>query len=296
MSKLSLAILITNYNTWDLTERCVQHCYCHDEGHFNTLLVYDDCSQTEFKGSFPDSTRIYRGRPNVGLAKAYNIGFGLISEDIVIVFDSDAYPTTPFCEEVKQMFENDPSLGLVGFQTIGREGNSTESYTTEPNIWSLLLGQALYARMDRWLADRSERISLYSCTMAVRKAAYLELHGFDENYDFLDIDNDFSLRINRSHWKIALAPGPRIVHEGRGSPQLTRHRVIRFYKSRWYLLRKFHRLPMKRLVKMLILLRLCAEYLILLSLGSVLFRDKSVRDDKIQGRRELIQFFLGNSF
>jgi GT2 family glycosyltransferase len=130
--------------------------------------------------------------------------------------------------------------------------------------------------------------------MAVRKAAFLELNGFDENYDFLDIDNDFSLRINRSHWKIAVAAGPRIVHEGGGSPQLTRHRVLRFYKSRWYLLRKFHRLPMKKLVKMLILLRLCAEYLILLSLGPLFIKDKAVREDKIQGRRELIEFCIGN--
>jgi GT2 family glycosyltransferase len=294
MSKLSVAILVTNYNTWELTQRSVQHCYRHDEGHFNTLLVYDDCSRTEFKGTFPGTTRIHRGSPNVGLAKAYNISFGLISEDIVIVFDSDAYPATPFCDDVKELFEKDPSLGLVGFHTISRDGHPTQSYTTEPNIWTLLLGQALYARMERWLADRSERICLFSCAMAVRKAAFQELNGFDENYDFLDIDCDFSLRINRSRWKIAVAPGPRIVHEGGGSPQLTRHRVLRFYKSRWYLLRKFYRLPMKKLLKMLILLRLCAEYLILLSLGPLFIKDKAVREDKIQGRRELIEFCIGN--
>src|ERR1700752_4447301 len=130
MPKPSLAILITNYNTWELTQRCVERCYSNDEGHFDTLLVYDDCSAAEFKGSFPGTTRLYRGSPNVGLAKAYNLGFGLVSEDIVVGFYSDAYPTTPFCEDVKQMFENDPSLGLVGFHTIGRDWHPTESYTT----------------------------------------------------------------------------------------------------------------------------------------------------------------------
>jgi GT2 family glycosyltransferase len=230
----------------------------------------------------------------VGLTKALNIAFGLISEDIVILFDSDAYPTTPFCDDVMEMFENDPSLGLIGLRTIGRTGNPTESYTSEPNIWSLLLGQAFYAMTERWLADNSERISVFTCAMAVRKAAFLELNGFDENFDWLDLDNDFSMRMNRSHWKVEMAPGPRIFHEGGGTPQLTRSRVLRFYKCRWYLLRKFQRLPVRRLVKMLILLRLCAEYLILLGLGPILFRNKSVREDKIQGRRELIEYCFDN--
>src|ERR1017187_9091470 len=294
MSKLSVAIVITNYNTWELTQRCVRSCYIHDEGHFDTLVVYDDCSRTEFDGSFPDSTRLYRGSPNIGLTKALNIAFGLVSEDIVILFDSDAYPTTPFCRDVKQMFAIDPSLGLIGFRTIGRTGNATESYTSEPNIWSLLLGQAVYAKMERWLADKSERRSVFTCAMAVRKVAFLELNGFDENFDWLDLDHDFSMRMNRSHWRVELAPGPRIFHEGGGTPQLTRNRVLRFYKSRWHLLLKFHRLPVKRLVKVLILLRLCAEYVVLLGLGSLLIRNEVAREDKIQGRRELIEFCFGN--
>jgi GT2 family glycosyltransferase len=294
MSELSLGIVITNYNTWDLTQRCVEHCYEHDEGRFDTLLVYDDCSSTELKGSFPPTTRLHRGSPNVGLTKALNIAFDLISEDIVVLFDSDAYPTTPFCEAVKEMFEKNPLLGLVGLRTIGRDGKLTESYSNEPNIWSLLLGQALYSKTERWLADQSQHICVFTCAMAVRKAAFLELDGFDGNFDWLDLDNDFSMRMNRSRWKVAIADGPCIFHEGGGTPQLTRNRVLRFYKARWYLLRKFHRVPMKSFVKMLILLRLCAEYLILLGLGPVLIDDKTTREDKIQGRRELIEFCFAN--
>ena len=294
MSKPSVAIVITNYNTWELTHRCVQHCFSHDAGHFDALLIYDDCSSTEFEGSFPNTTRLYRGSPNVGLTKALNTAFGLVSEDIVVLFDSDAYPTTPFCDDVKEMFKKDPSLGLIGLRTVGRTGRRTESYTSEPNIWSLLLGQALYSKMERWLADKSQRISVFTCAMAVRKAAFLELNGFDENFDWLDLDIDFSMRMNRSRWKVEIASGPLIFHEGGGTAQITRNRLLRYYKTRWYLLRKFHRVPMKRLVKTLILARLWVEYLILLSLGPVIIGNKEVREDKIQGRRELIQYCFAN--
>ncbi len=285
---------MTNYNTWQLTERCVQHCYLHDQGNFNTLVVYDDCSKTEFSGTFPDTTRLYKGATNLGLTKALNVAFSKIDEDIIILFDSDAYPTTSFCDEVREIFENDPSIGLIAFHTIGKSGKPTESYTTEPNVWGLLLGQALYAKTEKWLADRSGRISVFTCAMAMRNSAFREVAGFDENFDWLDLDHDFSMKINRSNWKIAIAPNARVFHEGGGTPQLTRNRVLRFYKTRWYLLRKFRRIPMKTLVKALIVLRLYSEYLVLLVLGPILIRDKMVRSDKLQGRRELINYCIAN--
>jgi GT2 family glycosyltransferase len=295
MSRLSVAIVMTNYNTWETHSNAAFNIViAMTKENFDTLLVYDDCSRAKFEGSFPDTTRLYRGSPNVGLTKALNIAFGLISEDIVVLFDSDAYPTTPFCVDVKKMFETNPSLGLIGFQTIGRAGHSTESYTSEPNIWSLLLGQALYAKTERWLADKSERLSVFTCAMAVRKTAFLELNGFDENFDWLDLDHDFSMRMNRSRWKVEVAGGPRIFHEGGGTPQLTRNRVLRFYKSRWYLLRKFNRMPAEKLMKVIIVLRLCTEYAALLLLGPMFIPDKVVREDKIQGRRELIEFCFSN--
>ncbi len=293
MSKLSIAILMTNYNTWDLARKCAESCYLHDQGNFNSLLVYDDCSQVEPGEAFPDGAKIYRGSPNVGLTKALNIAFQMVSEDVVVLFDSDSYPTTPFCEDVLGMFENDPNLGMIALRTVGQLGRPTESYTTEPNFWSLLLGQSLYAKSEKFLADKSGRISVFTCAMAVRKKAFDELNGFDENFDWLDLDHDFSMRMNRSNWKVAVAQHPRIFHEGGGTPQLTRNRLLRFYKTRWYLLKKFNRLPNARIIRGLILLRLRTEYLVLFIFGRVLIADKIRREDKLQGRLQLIQFCSG---
>jgi GT2 family glycosyltransferase len=290
MPKPSIAIIITNYNTWDLTRHCAKQCYLQDEGKFDSLLVYDDCSATASSETFPEGTRIHMGMPNVGLVKALNHAFSLVSQDVVVLFDSDAYPTTPFCEDVAAMFEMDASLGLVALQTVGKCGNPTESHTTEPNFWSLLLGQQLYAKTEKYLADRSGRISVFTCAMAVRRQAFLELNGFDESFDWLDLDHDFSMRVNRSAWKIAIAPGPRVFHEGGGTPQLTRNRVLRFYQNRWYLLKKFDRLPMEPLIKVLILSRLRLEYLFLKLFGTIFISNEMIRADKLSGRRQLIEF------
>ena len=288
----TVAILITNYNTWEITQRCVQNCFRHDASNFERILVYDDGSPQEFAGKFPEGTTLYRGASNVGLVKALNRAFRMITEDIVLLYDSDAYPIGPVCEEVKRMFAQDGSLGLVALRTVGSAGRATESFSTEPNVWSILLGQTLYAKSEKWLKDKSGRLTIITCAMAVRRTAFEEMNGFDENFDWLDLDHDFSMRINRSRWKVAVAEQARVFHEGGGTPQLTRQRVLRFYKSRWYLLRKFGRVPMRPLVKALIVVRLSVEYAILKLLGRILFRNREVREDKTQGRRDLIRFCI----
>jgi GT2 family glycosyltransferase len=289
---LSLAVLLTNYNTWNLAKRGVDACFQQDRGRFDRLLIYDDCSTEEFAGELPEGAQLYKGCPNLGLTRALNVAFGMLKEDVVVLFDSDAYPTTPFCDDVRDLFAEDPELGLVALRTIGRTGKASQSFAAEPNVWSLLLGQNLYGRMERWLADRSGRIVVFTCAMAVRKRAFDELNGFDEAFDWIDLDFDFSMRTNRSRWKVAIAPGPRVFHEGGGTPQLTRKRLGRFYKNRWYLLNKFHRIRMKKLIKVLILARLSVEYAILRVAGKFLFPNETIRNDKVIGRRELIRFCM----
>ncbi len=290
--KISIAILVTNYNTWDLTERCVRNCLECDVGNFKRLLVYDDCSTRERPKSFPAGVEVFRAEINSGLVKALNAAFRQINEDVVVVFDSDAYPTTPFCKEVSEVFAKDPMLGMVAFKTIGREGKPTESYSTEPNIWSILLGSALYAKAERWLCDKSGRISVFTCAMAVRREAFEEVGGFDEDFDWLDLDHDLSMRMNRSQWKLTIVSTATAYHEGSGTPQLTRERVNRFYKARWHLLDKYDRLPMRRLTKILIIMRLFGEYLCLVTIGRAIFRDKSTREDKVRGREDLLRLCL----
>jgi GT2 family glycosyltransferase len=284
----SLAIVVTNHNRWDLIERFLSQCNVHDSGNFDRLLIYDDCSTVQHALSLPPKCILHAGSPNLGLTRSLNRALAMLSEEIIIIFDSDAFPLLPFCRDISGMFTSDESLGLVAFQTIGAANQPTESFSTEPNVWSLVLGQAIYAKFENWLADKSGRVSVFTCAMAVRKAAFQDVGGFDEAFDWLDLDHDLSMRINRSKWKTAICRGHRVFHEGGGSDQQTRHRVLRHYKNRWYLLRKFGRIPLPRLVKLIILARLHVEFLILAALGKTLIKDASERQEKILCRKQLI--------
>jgi GT2 family glycosyltransferase len=121
--------------------------------------------------------------------------------------------------------------------------------------------------------------------MALRREAFRELGGFDEGFDWLDLDHDLSMRIHRSRWRLALLPEVVAVHQGAGAPQATSERVLRFHKNRWRLLAKHGKIRRPRLVRSLIAARLALELAALKTAGTLLFSNREVLADKRAGRR-----------
>ena len=294
MAELSVSALITNYNTWKLSLLCAQKCVEMEGGNLKQILVYDDCSPEPMTVEFPPQVTLVRAPENTGLSKALNRAYALAEGDVIVQFDADAYPTAPFADELRTLFAADPGLGLVAFRTTGSRGQTTESFMTEPNLWGLLLGQALFARLERWLGDKSGRVSVTMCAMGVRKAAFDEIGGFDEKLGFLDIDHDFSMRMNRSRWRVAISDRLKAFHEGGGTKTRARKRLLLFYQPRWHLLMKFGKIRSRRLAKALILLRLLVELGVLKAAGRWLYADAETRFDKVQGRKDLIHYCSHN--
>ena len=294
MTEISISVLITSYNTWKLSRECAAKCVEVDGERLKQVLVYDDCSPQSQTVDFPPEVTVYRAPQNTGLCRALNRAYAMVDADVVVQYDADAYPLVAFAEELRARFAADPKLGLVGFRTTGSRGQVTESFMKEPNLWGLLLGQALFARLEPWLGDRSGRVNVTMCAMGVRKAAFDAIGGFDEGLEFLDIDHDFSMRMNRAGWKVVVSDSLSAFHEGGGTKTGGSRRLLLFYKARWYLLRKFGKVPAPRLVKALILLRLRVELTVLQLLGRRLYADAATREDKLKGRRDLIEYCREN--
>jgi GT2 family glycosyltransferase len=230
---------------------------------------------------------LIRGESNRGFARALAVAFAAMKSDIVVLFDSDAYPLTPFANRVREHFELDARLGQLGFRAQDQNGSPTESFFSEPTQWSLILGQALYARVRR-NALRPSNLCVITGCMATRMEAYTQVGGFDAEFDFLDVDVDYSMRLRRRGWKVEVDPSIKVFHVGGGSPQLLRHRVLHFYKSRWRLLHKHKLMWSPRLARAVILARLVCEKKVLQLFGRLLFSSAEVLNDKILGRNALL--------
>lgn len=289
--ELSLAVVITNYETWELTRRCLEAV--ERLGGADEVIVVDDASTTP-----PPETcglaRILVNGQNQGLCSSLNRGIRACTADIVVLFDSDAFPLAEFAQPLRDAFATDPLLAAVAFSTVGTGGRPTASWEREPDVLGLVLGQRLDAIRSRLLPRRpsNERLSIFTCAMALRKDAFLAVGGFDEAFDWLDLDHDLSLRLRRAGYRLAVRSDLLAFHEGGGAPQATSARVLRSYKNRWLLLRKHGKIRSTGLVRSLVLLRLRVEWL-LLKLGATVRRHGSW-PEKAMGRRALIRWCAEN--
>ena len=284
---LSVGVLVLNYNTWDLALRALDAAIRFEDANVAEYVLFDDGSIEPPPAKLDSRIRVIRGESNRGFGGALPVAFAATQSDIVVLFDSDAYPLVPFASKVREHFENDARLGQLGFRAQSESGSQTESYFNEPTQWSLILGQWLHAKLSR-KSPRPDRLCVITGCMATRTTAYAEVGGFDPEFQFLDVDVDYSMRLRRKGWKVAIDPTIAVFHVGGGTPQSMRHRVQHFYKSRWRLLHKHALVPVPRLARAVILARLLCEKVILQIFGRFLFSSVEVRNDKLLGRKELL--------
>jgi GT2 family glycosyltransferase len=290
-TRLTIGVVITNYNSWDLALNSVR-AHLDYAGHaIERIIIVDDCSDRPFEGSELDPRiRVVRNESNLGFVRSVNVGFKHLDTDLVLLFDADAYPLMDYSPIIQREFSRDETLGVLGFATYGRNNQATGSADHEPGVLSLVLGQQLDRLYKKYFRRRTKAAVVYSCAMSVRRLAFEEVGGFDENFDWLEPDNDFCIRIRRQGWVVKSSSEIKAFHEGGGTPQRASDRVLRYYKNKWYLLRKHGKVRNVALVRAAILLRLRVEYLVLLLFGRLLFSDREVLLDKLSGRRRIISY------
>lgn len=291
---LSVGVVVTNYETWELTQRCLAALAA--VGGADQVVVVDDGSTAAAPPGLERQARVLRNAGNQGLCRSLNRGVAACATEVVVVFDSDAYPLVEFAAPLAAAFAGEPRLGLVGFATVGNGGRPTASWEEEPDVAGLVLGQRLDALRRRLVPRRrgaGDRLSVYACAMAVRREAFLAAGGFDEAFDWLDLDHDLSLRLRREGWHLAVRPDLLAFHEGGGTPQATEERVLRFHRNRWLLLRKAGRIRRPAAVRALVLARLWVEWLLLRLLAGIP-SGKRRWAEMAAGRRTIIRWCAEN--
>jgi GT2 family glycosyltransferase len=283
---LTIGVAITNYETWNLSLRCVKEVFKQEPAIARVIIVDDHSSEPCPELPLDPRVQVLINPTNLGGGPSLNRAILEAGTDIVVVFDSDAYPLSTFVAFLRKQFADEPALGVVGFRTVDRYGRDLGGPEAEPDVLTLILGQRLHALYRRLRPASGRAICIYTPAMAIRRQAFEELGGLDdERFDFLDLDTDLSMRFNRSGWHLRWCPELLAFHEGGGSPQKTHQRVLRYYRNRWLLLRKHGRIKHPAMVRRLVLARLALE-LAGLSMFGRLFYGKGPRlDDKLLSRR-----------
>jgi GT2 family glycosyltransferase len=286
MEKVSVVIPV--YGQWHLLKRNIDALLQYDRGQIAEIVVVDDCSPDPNPYSFShEVVRIIRNTKNLGYTGTVNNGLKQAGSRIIVLLDSDAYPLGPFIDKLLSLYKADNTIGCIGFGTLDDKGRDTGNYQYEPSAGELIVGQQLAAKLGFLRFWKNKNKLPYSCAVSFTRQCIEDLNYLDGDFPVLDADNDISMRIHRSKWKLVFTKAIMICHSGGNSYKINYKRVLLFHESRWKLLKKHHLLLFPRVTKMLLRTRIIMECLVFKILIQLQPGNERYTE-KMQGRRLLM--------
>jgi GT2 family glycosyltransferase len=216
---MKISIIILSFNNYEeTTGKCLEALAADSDFSKWEIIVVDNASDAhtrqqlgEAKRRYPEVTFVYNSQ-NVGFAAGNNIGIKLATGDIIIILNSDAFPSPGMLGRLIEHFARDTQLGMVGPVT-NAAGNEQCIYTKSDGMEEKInegLRYAASGECDTLLAYRLD----FFC-VAIPRHVLMQVGGLDEDFGrgYYE-DLDYSLRVTAAGFKLGVAEDAFVYHRG----------------------------------------------------------------------------------
>ena len=218
-------VILLNWNNYDDTKRCLESLAQTSYPNLRAIVVDNgsvDGSGDRLRAAFPD-VGFVQNEANLGFSRGCNEGMREALKDsdcaYVLLLNNDALVAPSFLESAIARGESDKRIGLIG----GKILHSPESkviahaggYITR---WRGSFRIRGFGEVDRGQYDRPLEVGFATGAMLLIKREVLEKVGLlPEEYFFGTEEQDYSLNVRRSGYKIYYVPEFVSYHVGDGS-------------------------------------------------------------------------------
>lgn len=183
-----------------------------------------DDSINFLKQAYPDVV-IIDNKQNYGFAGGYNIALQSVSEEYIVLLNSDIEVTTNWIAPAIELFESDPSIGAIQPKILDYKQKSSFEYAGAAGGWIDMLGYPFskgrifdVLEQDYGQYDQTEEIFWASgAAMFVRKSAFVKAGGFDAFFFAHQEEIDLCWRLQKAGYKIMSCPAAQVYHIGGGT-------------------------------------------------------------------------------
>jgi len=270
MTTFPTSVIVLNYNTRELTLRCLASFASALQRRDWQIIVVDngssDGSVEAVQAQYPFA-EIVRSERNLGFAGGNNLGLRQAGGQVVFLMNSDVLAAADTLQALAYQFEAQPDAGAIsaGLRTTNGEAQAF-AYGDDPTLDYLLRRgvRAILRRgsLHRWDVDQPIETEWVSGTcVAVRREVIQQVGLLDERFQLYFEDNDWCLRIRQAGWKVIYDPRFTVTHLG-GQSQPQRQVANRLYYQSMIKFYAKHYGPFKTLL----LKCLLAPYQVLITL------------------------------
>lgn len=134
---MDISIIIVNYNTCEITRKCIDSIFEHTEGVTYEVIVVDNNSSDnsrEVLSNYP-GIRFIQNDKNEGFGRANNVGFGFSTGKYVLLLNSDTYLLNNAVKCFYDEFEKkDSSVACIGSKLMLPDGSPNHSFQNLPSL------------------------------------------------------------------------------------------------------------------------------------------------------------------
>ena len=233
---VDLSIVIISWNAKKHLEKCLESIKNSNYKCDLEIVVFDngskDGSQGMVESMYPD-VKLIKSPDNLGFAKANNIAIKETKGRLICLLNSDVEIGKYCFDQLIDIIEDNKKIGIIGPKVLNSDGSLQFSYRDFPNYRNTLLRAfglhkpCIISNMRNIELNGYFNVDVLSgCFWIVRKKAFYQIGGLDEQFYIYGEDLDLCKRMWDYGWYVRYVPSVKIVHHGGASSS---NAPIKFY-------------------------------------------------------------------
>jgi len=216
MKKIS--VIIVTYNSTDLIIDCINSIYKYNDiGSENIeVIVVDNSHEVEsrkmfslLKQTYGNKLSLIKNQKNLGYGYGNNIGIEHSTGDIICIMNPDVRLSEPIFQKTLNKFENDGSLGLIGFK---QKGGNNLSFYIKPEYHLSLFNSMAVKIFNKLNYFNSKFFFLSGALFFMDKCKFLDIKKFDNRIFLYSEESDISNRLINKGYTINYISKHKYIH------------------------------------------------------------------------------------
>mgnify|MGYP001256366857 CR=1 FL=1 len=220
-NQAEVSIIIPLYNSVEYTRKCLASLEATLKPEQFELIMVDNNSTddtVDLLSSLPSTVKIIRNSENLGFARACNQGARVASGNYLLFLNNDTEAKPGWLEPLLECVERDHAIGAVGSKLLFSDGTIQHAgvlIVEDHKLNDLLLAKHVFhgqtADMEQANIQREYKALTAACLL-VRREAFEEVEGFDEEYWNGYEDIDLCFKLSESQWRLIYQPASQLLH------------------------------------------------------------------------------------